>query len=42
IRFVKEEEKRKLYIITELGLQVLSNEATRIKRLYRNMKEMSR
>jgi len=42
IRFVKEEEKRKLYIITELGLQVLSNEANRIQRLYRNMKEMSR
>ena len=42
IRFVKEEEKRKLYIITELGLQVLSNEANRIQRLYRNMKERSR
>ncbi|NCC64432.1 MAG: PadR family transcriptional regulator [Spirochaetia bacterium] len=37
IRFVKEEEKRKRYIITELGLQVLSNEANRIQRLFRNV-----
>lgn len=39
IRFVKEEEKRKLYHITELGLQVLTLEMNRIERLYRNMKE---
>ncbi len=39
IRFVKEEEKRKLYEITELGMEVLQLEKTRIKRLYRNATE---
>ena len=39
IRFVREEEKRKLYEITELGLEVLSLEKKRIKRLYRNSTE---
>ena len=39
IRFVREEEKRKLYEITELGQEVLSLEKKRIKRLYRNMAE---
>lgn len=34
IRFVKEEEKRKVYVITELGLEVLTHELERIKRLY--------
>lgn len=39
IRFVREEEKRKLYEITELGQEVLSLEKKRIKRLYRNATE---
>ncbi len=37
IRFVREEEKRKLYCITELGTEVLDLEIERIKRLYRNI-----
>ena len=40
IRFIREEEKRKLYIITSLGKEVLDIEKRRIERLYRNMKEM--
>ena len=40
IRFIREEEKRKLYIITSLGKEVLGIEKRRIERLYRNMKEM--
>lgn len=40
IVFVREEEKRKLYQITELGLEVLSMEINRIKRLYRTVNEM--
>lgn len=36
IRFVREEEKRKLYIITDLGKQILEIEKRRIVRLYRN------
>ncbi|HIS86492.1 MAG TPA: PadR family transcriptional regulator [Candidatus Faecivicinus avistercoris] len=39
IRFVREEEKRKLYVITPLGEEVLSLEMRRIERLYRNMME---
>ena len=39
IAFVREEEKRKLYSITELGKQILELEIQRIKRLYRNSKE---
>ena len=39
IRFVREEDKRKIYHITELGTQVLELEMKRIERLYRNMKE---
>ena len=39
IRFVREEEKRKLYVITPLGEAVLSLEMRRIGRLYRNMME---
>ena len=39
IRFVREEEKRKLYCITALGEEVLELEMNRIERLYRNMKE---
>ena len=39
IAFVREEEKRKLYSITELGRQILEWEIQRIERLYRNSKE---
>ena len=38
IQFVREEEKRKLYIITELGREILDIELRRIERLYRNSK----
>ena len=38
ISFVKEEEKRKSYIITDLGKDVLELEQKRIERLYRNSK----
>ncbi len=40
IRFVREEEKRKIYKITELGQQVLQLEMARIERLYRTLKEV--
>lgn len=40
IRFIKEEEKRKIYQITDLGKEVLKLELLRIERLYRNAKEM--
>ena len=36
ICFVREEEKKKLYSITELGREVLEIEIRRIERLYRN------
>lgn len=36
IIFVKEEEKRKFYRITELGEEILSIEKKRIERLYKN------
>ena len=39
IRFIREEEKRKLYQITELGAEVLQLELKRIERLYKNAKE---
>ena len=39
IRFMGEEEKRKIYVITELGTQVLELELKRIKRLYRTAQE---
>ena len=42
IQFVKEEEKRKIYQITELGKEVLALELKRIERLYQNAKEMSK
>lgn len=35
IRFVREEDKRKIYQITDLGLDVLQLERRRIERLYR-------
>ncbi|NLD87112.1 MAG: PadR family transcriptional regulator [Clostridiales bacterium] len=38
IAFVKEEEKRKLYQITELGKKILNLEIQRIERLYKNSK----
>lgn len=41
ISFVREEEKRKIYQITELGTEVLQLELKRIERLYRNVKEMA-
>ena len=40
IVFVREEDKRKLYQITELGLEVLELELKRIERLYQTMKAM--
>ena len=39
IRFVREEEKRKIYHITELGAEVLELELKRIRRLYRTIQE---
>ena len=38
IQFVREEEKRKLYRITDLGQEVLTTERNRIERLYKNSK----
>lgn len=40
IRFVREEDKRKIYRITDLGRQVLDLEINRIKRLYRTISEV--
>lgn len=40
ICFVSEQDKRKKYIITQLGKEVLDLEKQRIERLYRNMREM--
>ena len=37
IRFIREEDKRKLYKITELGNEILEIEISRIRRLYRNI-----
>lgn len=42
IQFVREEEKRKIYHITDLGMQVLDLEMKRIKRLYQNILEVLR
>lgn len=39
IQFVREEENRKIYHITELGNQVLDLEMKRIERLYQSMIE---
>ena len=39
IKFVREEEKRKLYVITELGAEVLELELKRIRRLYKTVEE---
>ena len=40
IQFIREEEKRKIYTITDLGRQVLDLEMKRIERLYQNMMEV--
>ena len=40
IKFVREEDKRKIYSITELGTEEINLEMNRIERLYKNMKEM--
>ena len=40
ISFVREADKRKIYVITELGTEVLELEMKRIERLYKNMREM--
>lgn len=42
IRFVREEDKRKIYVITPLGLEVLQIELKRIERLYMNAQEVMR
>jgi DNA-binding PadR family transcriptional regulator len=39
IKFIKEEDKRKIYEITELGLEILNTELNRIKRLYKITQE---
>lgn len=39
IQFVREEEKRKIYEITDLGREVLQLERKRIERLYKNAQE---
>ncbi len=39
IKFVREEDKRKIYHITDLGEQILELEMNRIERLHRTMKE---
>ena len=40
IRFLREEDKRKIYEVTDLGREVLDLEMNRIERLYKYMKEM--
>ena len=39
ISFVREEEKRKIYVITQLGREILELERKRIERLHRNAEE---
>ena len=39
IRFVKEEDKRKIYEITELGREILAIEMNRITRIYKITQE---
>ncbi|WP_283681804.1 PadR family transcriptional regulator [Parablautia sp. Marseille-Q6255] len=39
IRFIREEDKRKIYQITDLGLEVLYLERKRIERLYKIAQE---
>ena len=40
IIFLQEEDKRKIYVITELGIEVLQLELKRIKRLYQTSLEV--
>ncbi len=40
IRFMDEQDKRKIYQITELGSDVLALEKKRIERMYRNLEEV--
>lgn len=39
ITFIREENKRKIYLITELGQEILDLEIKRINRLYKNIME---
>lgn len=39
IEFLREEDKRKIYRITDLGTEVLQLELKRIRRLYRTIQE---
>ncbi len=39
IEGIREEERRKIYAITPLGIQILHEEAERITELYNNVKE---
>ena len=39
IEIVREEQRRKIYLITPLGNQILKEEAQRIAELYENIKE---
>lgn len=39
IKSVREEQRRKIYLITPLGNQILKEEAQRIAELYENIKE---
>lgn len=39
IRFIREEDKRKIYKITDLGAEVLQTELKRIERLYKSTME---
>ena len=41
IEFVREEDKRKIYQITDLGKEVLELELRRINRLYHNAQEVA-
>ena len=40
IEFVSEEEKRKIYVITEFGREILQLELKRIHRLYKTSQEV--
>ena len=42
IHIIRQEDKRKIYEITELGTEVLELELKRIRRLYRNAQEVTK
>ena len=42
ITFIREDEKRKIYRITDLGREVLQKEIKRINRLYKNIREVQK